>query len=190
STGSGRSSSGPTPTLPEPAGARPGSPRDRPIGGPNPSPVSVESGTGTRDPDPATCPPRPGPSSAGGSAPTKDAGRRSRSTTRALSAGSMPTSSSRTTEANGCGTTAPHARRTRPPPPPPSRGIGKRSGSRAVLLHLVRDVRMHRRERRPRPDHRDCREARRVLGGMMDELGNILGVWAHPDDEAYLTAGI
>ena len=24
----------------------------------------------------------------------------------------------------------------------------------------------------------------------MDELGNILGVWAHPDDEAYLTAGI
>jgi LmbE family N-acetylglucosaminyl deacetylase len=27
-------------------------------------------------------------------------------------------------------------------------------------------------------------------GGMMDELGNILGVWAHPDDEAYLTAGI
>jgi LmbE family N-acetylglucosaminyl deacetylase len=25
---------------------------------------------------------------------------------------------------------------------------------------------------------------------MMDELGNILGVWAHPDDEAYLTAGI
>jgi LmbE family N-acetylglucosaminyl deacetylase len=31
-----------------------------------------------------------------------------------------------------------------------------------------------------------CREARRV----MDELGNILGVWAHPDDEAYLTAGI
>jgi len=24
----------------------------------------------------------------------------------------------------------------------------------------------------------------------MDELGTILGVWAHPDDEAYLTAGI
>ena len=24
----------------------------------------------------------------------------------------------------------------------------------------------------------------------MDELGNILGVWAHPDDEAYLSAGI
>ena len=24
----------------------------------------------------------------------------------------------------------------------------------------------------------------------MDELGTILGVWAHPDDETYLSAGI
>ena len=24
----------------------------------------------------------------------------------------------------------------------------------------------------------------------MDELGTILGVWAHPDDEAYLSAGL
>lgn len=27
-------------------------------------------------------------------------------------------------------------------------------------------------------------------GAVMDELGTILGVWAHPDDETYLTAGI
>src|SRR5215510_4753265 len=27
-------------------------------------------------------------------------------------------------------------------------------------------------------------------GGEMDELGTILGVWAHPDDECYLSAGI
>ena len=24
----------------------------------------------------------------------------------------------------------------------------------------------------------------------MDDLGTILGVWAHPDDEAYLSAGL
>jgi LmbE family N-acetylglucosaminyl deacetylase len=33
-------------------------------------------------------------------------------------------------------------------------------------------------------------EGRRQEEGRMDELGTILGVWAHPDDEAYLTAGI
>jgi LmbE family N-acetylglucosaminyl deacetylase len=33
-------------------------------------------------------------------------------------------------------------------------------------------------------------EGRRQEEGRMDELGTILGVWAHPDDEAYLAAGI
>src|SRR5437867_687148 len=27
-------------------------------------------------------------------------------------------------------------------------------------------------------------------GAMVDELGTILGVWAHPDDETYTTAGL
>jgi LmbE family N-acetylglucosaminyl deacetylase len=31
---------------------------------------------------------------------------------------------------------------------------------------------------------------REAKGAAMDELGTILGVWAHPDDEAYLTAGL
>jgi LmbE family N-acetylglucosaminyl deacetylase len=31
---------------------------------------------------------------------------------------------------------------------------------------------------------------RRTVGDEMDDLGTILGVWAHPDDETYLSAGL
>ena len=64
------------------------------------------------------------------------------------------------------------------PAPPPSRGLGTAPGSRGPFSMSAS----------AHPSLGFCRSRRTSRRGM-DELGTILGVWAHPDDEAYLTAG-